>query len=277
MNTISLAALTVLDAGPAGQIRAAADAGFDAVGLRLNPFVSTDRQIVGDRAAEAEIEQLLEDRALGVLEIGVFPVRPHTDLEGLKPIVAFSARIGGKYLVCPVEDPEHARRVETFGAICELANVFGMSVLIEFNPYSACKDLRCGLELVGSARKPNSGLCVDAFHLSRSGGHPDDLRGIDPSLLPMVHFCDAPPPPPTPTSEEELRAESRAARCLPGEGGLWLGKLLSALPSDVAISVEAPTARYAALPPVDRARLALEATRRTLQTRSTGVVNPGSV
>ena len=267
MNTISLAALTVLDAGPAGQIRAAAEAGFDAVGLRLNPFVPTDRAIVGDSAAEAEIEQLLADTTIGVLEIGVFPVRPETDPERLKSIMAFSARIGAKYLVCPVEDPDQGRRVQTFANMCELANGFGLSALIEFNPYSACRDLTCGLELVRSARQPNSGLCVDAFHLSRSGGHPDDLRGIDPTLLPIVHLCDAAPPRLTPMTEEELRAESRTSRCLPGEGDLWLPELLRALPSDVAISVEAPTARYAGLPSGDRAKLALAATRRVLEVR----------
>jgi sugar phosphate isomerase/epimerase len=264
MNTISLAALTVLDAGPAGQIQAAAEAGFDAVGLRLNPFVPSDRAIVGDPTAEAEIEQLLADTAIGVLEIGVFPVRPHTDFDRLKSIIAFSARIGARYLVCPVEDPDQGRRVQTFAGLCELANAFGLSALIEFNPYSACPNLKCGLELVRSAQQPNSGLCVDAFHLSRSGGHPDDLRGIDAALLPLVHFCDAAPPRLTPMTKEELRAESRTSRCLPGEGGLWLGELLRALPSDIAISVEAPTARHAGLPPVERARLALAATRRVL-------------
>jgi len=267
MQMISLAALTVLDAGPVGQIRAAAEVGFDAVGLRLNPLLTSDPIVIGNSAREAEIKGLLSASGIGVLEIGVFPLRPETNIESLKPVIAFSATIRAKYLVCPVEDSNPLRRVETFSRMCEVARAFELSALIEFNPYSACPDLHCGFDLVRSARQPNGAICVDAFHLSRSGGHPDHLRGIDPSLLPVVHFCDASHLPPTKRTKEELRAESRTARLLPGEGALWLPELLEVLPREIAISVEAPSAALASLPPSDRARLALEATRRVLSVK----------
>jgi sugar phosphate isomerase/epimerase len=265
MNTISLAALTVLDAGPVGQIRAAAEAGFDAVGLRLNPLLPSDPIVIGNSATEAEIQGLLSATGIGVLEIGVFPLRSDTEVDSLKPVIAFSAKIGAKYLVCPVEDPDPSRRVETFSRLCELARGFDLIALIEFNPYSACPDLHCGLDLLRSARQRNAAICVDALHLSRSGGHPDHLRGIDPSLLPIVHICDAPRLAMMRRTQEELRAESRTARLLPGEGALWLTDLLEVLPREVAISVEAPSATNAGLPAGARARLALEATRRVLQ------------
>ncbi|HEY7383058.1 MAG TPA: sugar phosphate isomerase/epimerase [Beijerinckiaceae bacterium] len=265
MNTISLAALTVLDAGPTGQIRAAAAAGFDAVGLRLNPLLPTDSAVVGDGAAEAEVKDLLAETTLGVLEIGVFPIRPDMDVARLKPIIDFSAAIDAKYIVCPVEDDDASRRVETFSRLCELARPVGLTALVEFNPYSACPDLTCALELVASARQPNAALCVDAFHLSRSGGQPEDLKAVERSLLPIVHFCDAPPLPPAQRSVDEVRRESRTARLLPGEGSLPLADLLRALPDDVAISVEAPTAENAHLAPAERARRALAATRRVLE------------
>src|SRR5262245_34034603 len=76
---LSLAALTILDAGPAGQIRAAAAAGFPSVGLRLMPLLATDARVVGDSAAEAEIVELLSATGMRVLEIGVFPIRPEMD------------------------------------------------------------------------------------------------------------------------------------------------------------------------------------------------------
>jgi hypothetical protein len=67
---------------------------------------------------------------------------------------------------------------------------------------------------------------------------------------------------------DELRKESRTARLLPGEGSLWLAELLDALSPDVAISVEAPSARHAHLPAGERARLAFEATHRMLAARA---------
>jgi hypothetical protein len=64
-----------------------------------------------------------------------------------------------------------------------------------------------------------------------------------------------------------LRRSGRApaARLLPGEGGLWLEELLEALPRQIPISIEAPSARHAHLPAAERAKLALEATMEFLK------------
>ena len=59
--------------------------------------------------------------------------------------------------------------------------------------------------------------------------------------------------------------EAFAARLLPGEGELWLGELIAALPPGTPISIEAPSARMAGLPAAERARLARVATERFLQ------------
>lgn len=263
MKIVSLAALTVLDAGPAGTIRAAAEAGFEAVGLRLNPLVPSDSVIVGDVQREREILHLLAETGLEVCEIGVFPIRPVLDVEKLVPVLAFSARIGARFIVCPVEDRDRARRSAIFAALCDAAHRFALTVLAEFNPYSAMPKLADALELIADAGRSNAALCIDALHLSRSGGAPSDLAAVPPRLMPLVHFCDAGRPdfssPP-----DELRRESRTARLLPGEGELPLDALLAVLPPDVVISVEAPSARDAHLPAAERARRALAATREVL-------------
>lgn len=263
MKIVSLAALTILDAGPAGQIRAAAEAGFQSVGLRLNPLVASDPKIVGDAGREREIVNLLAETGLDVLEIGVFPIVPALDVERLMPVLAFSAKIGARFIVCPVEDRDEKRRNAAFAALCDAALSFSLKVLAEFNPYSALPRLADALALVAAADRPNGALCIDALHLSRSGGAPSDLAGVPRHWLSLVHFCDAKAPdfslPP-----EELRRESRTARLLPGDGELPLDALLDVLPSDIAISIEAPTARHAHLPPAERARHALAATRAVL-------------
>lgn len=257
---LSLAALTILDAGPAGQIRAAADAGWPSVGLRLMPLLDSDARVVGDPAAEAEVELLLEDTGLAVLEIGVFPVKRVMDWALIEAVVAFSARLDAQHLVCPVEDADADRRLSSFRRLCEIAGHHGMSALVEFNPYSACRNLAAAADLARGAAQPNAGLVIDALHLSRSGGMPEDLAAVDPAMLRLVHLCDAPPPPDRSRLVDELRAESRMARLLPGEGSLWLDRLLDALPADAGISVEAPSAAHAHLPAAERARRALAAT-----------------
>jgi sugar phosphate isomerase/epimerase len=265
MSELSLAALTILDAGPAGQIKAAHEAGFKSVGLRLQPLLPSDRKIVGDREAMQEVESLIAATGMHVLEIGVFPIRANMDLEALSPVLSFSHKIGAQFIVCPVEDDDKARRVETFSTLCDLAESCALDVLVEFNPYSACRSLAEALEMVKACGRPNGKLLVDAFHLSRSGGHPREVAAIDKPLLPLVHLCDAPPLPPAERSEDEVRKESRTSRLLPGEGSLWLKELMAALPADVAISIEAPAAQYAHLPAAERARLALQATQKLLR------------
>ena len=266
MRQLSLAALSILDAGPAGQIVASAAAGWNCVGLRLNPLLQTDIAVVGHVEREAEVIGLLEKTGLSLLEIGVFPIKPDMDVAALEPVLAFAARFGARFVVCPVEDADEQRRLATCQLLCDLCARYRLDALIEFNPYSACGSLADALKIVRGAGRANAALVIDALHLSRSGGHPDDLRAVDPALLKLVHFCDATPFTPGAKSVDELRRESRTARLLPGEGALPLRALLAALPADCPISVEAPSARLAGLSATERARETLRATKAFLAT-----------
>lgn len=269
-NDLSLAALTILDAGPIGHVRAAAEAGFTSVGLRLQPLLPTDIAVVGDAKAMDELVQLIAQTRMRVLEIGVFPLKAGMDLEALGPVLSFSHKLGARYIVCPVEDDDKTRRVETFSALCDLAESCALEVLVEFNPYSACRSLGEAYEIVDRAKRPNGKLLIDAFHLSRSGAHPLDLRSVPKELLALVHLCDAEPLPSTPRSIDDLRRESRTARLLPGEGSLWLDELLNVLPAGIPLSIEAPAAKNAHLPASERARLALAATQRLMARHNQG-------
>ena len=144
------------------------------------------------------------------------------DVPALEPVLAFSARLGARFIVCPVEDRDLAQRRDTFARLCDAADRHGLAALAEFNPYSGCPDLAGAVALVESVWRGNAGLVIDALHLSRSGGSPRDLRAVNPALLRLVHFCDAPAFTPGTKSADELRKESRTARLLPGEGELWL-------------------------------------------------------
>ncbi len=267
MPPISLAALTILDAGPAGQIGAAADAGWTSVGLRLNPLLPTDIAVVGHGDREADVIDLMARTNMRLLEIGVFPIKPDMNVAALEPVLAFAARFKARFVVCPVEDPDEARRVETFRRLADLCARHDLDALVEFNPYSACKNLNAAMDVLRAANRVNGGLVIDALHLSRSGGHPRDLAIVDPELLKLVHFCDATEFTPGAKSIDELRKESRTARLLPGEGALPLRELLAALPENCPISVEAPSARLAGLSASERARQTFVATTNFLAGR----------
>ena len=76
VNILSLAPLTVLPASPLEQIDAAQAAGFDAVGLRLQPVMPTDIDIMGNADLRRDIERRLAATGLKVLDIEVFRVGP---------------------------------------------------------------------------------------------------------------------------------------------------------------------------------------------------------
>lgn len=78
MNILSLAPLTVLPASPLEQIDAAHAAGFDAVGLRLQPVMPTDIEVMGNAALLRDIERRLDATGMKVLDIEVFRVGPRT-------------------------------------------------------------------------------------------------------------------------------------------------------------------------------------------------------
>ena len=138
--------------------------------------------------------------------------------------------------------------------------LFRSNVLVEFNPYSACRSLSDARALALAAERPNAALVIDLLHLSRSGGSADDLKKVEPHLLQLVHYCDAAPMPEGERSMDELRAESRTARRLPGEGVLPLKDLLAAFPQGTPVSVEAPSKSLVGLSAEERARKVLKAT-----------------
>ena len=262
---ISLAALTILDAGPVRQVRAAAAAGFDAVGLRLMPLLETDIDIFASPNGPAELQNALKQTGLSVTEIGVFPIRADMDVEACAPVLSLSHKIGARFITCPVEDADRTRAIATFSRLCDLAESCGLDALIEFNPYSACRNLGEALAIVEESGRENARLLIDVLHLSRSGGKPSDLLTIEPGLIALIHLCDAPLPPARTAGIEELRRESRTARMYPGEGALWLDEMLDIIPANVPLSVEAPSAAHAGLSVDERALAAFEATRMLLR------------
>ena len=130
----------------------------------------------------------------------------------------------------------------------------GVVVVLEFLPIFTIGTLDEAVAVVTEVGQPNGAVLVDTLHLARSGGSPDDLRGVPARLLPYLQVADAPAEPPA-TDRDALRDEALHGRMLPGEGALPLAAALAAVP-DVPLSIElrssALMTRYP--DPTDRAR-----------------------
>jgi len=255
----------MLEVAPLEQIDIAAEAGFDAVGLCVNPRDRLGASLVRDAALRRQVRDHLKHRGVTVLDIEVFPLTPEIDIAEFMPALETGAELGAKFVLVTGNDTDDARACDKFARLCDLAVPLGLRPMLEFISYRPLRDIKQADHWLRRANRPEGGMCVDALHLFRSGGTLADLLQIAPRDIGYAQLCDAAYMQPAQFfSEEQLVRESRTDRRLPGEGILPLVEFLDALPPDLAISVEAPCEAYAHLPPQERAVLAMTTSRAVL-------------
>jgi sugar phosphate isomerase/epimerase len=161
-----------------------------------------------------------------------------------------------------VSDPDEERRLALFCALCDRAAEFGLGVNVEFVAITQLPSLRDAVRLVTRANRPNAGIMVDTLHLIRSGSTVAELAAADPRIIGGAQFSDGPL---TMASEQQL-FEAMSERKIPGEGEFPLHDFVRALPPDVPIGVEVPlrSLKDKGVGPLERARLAVEASRRII-------------
>lgn len=262
---LSLSHFTVIEADPLTLVDVAAQAGFDAVGLRVvkPPGAAEIVDIAGDAALRREFKERLASTGVQLLDIEAIWILPETDVSSLRPALDAGAELGARNVLVCGFDPERSRLAANLAMLCDEANDRGLRMMLEFLPYTHIRTLQDADEVLREIAPADAGILVDALHLSRSGGSPADLAGYDPALFSYYHLCDAPAAVPEPG---ELRTEARGGRLYPGEGELWLAEFVAAFPPGAAAAIEAPSARHAARPFEERARLAAEACRRLFET-----------
>lgn len=264
--TLSLANLSVADAGPLGLLDAAAAARFDAVNIWLVPPLAGAlfrvapplTAVVGDAKLVREIKLRVAATGVHVQSASCGWLGAEFDRSASARAFATLAEIGTRAAAVVGWDADRARLVAHLAELCSDAAEYGLRVTLEFMPYSAVRSLDDAVAVLHAVDRPNLDLMVDALHLARSGGTPADLARAPAERLVLLQICDAPAASPPP---DELRDESVNRRRYPGDGELPLRALLDALPRDVLVEVEVPCAADAGLPVVERARRCAETTR----------------
>ena len=255
---IGLAALTVLELPHEEQVGVAAAAGYTDVGLRLVPVAG---QPFNHPLRMAELEMRLADTGLRVLDVEVFRLTGETRVQDFEPAFAAAARLRATDLLVHGADAETDRLVDTFGRFCDLAGKHDLAANVEPMPWVEISTIGKALRLLEWASRPNGGLLVDAIHFFRAGDDLEALSNVPRRWLRYAQFCDARTE--RPSDMQEIIRQARSDRLMPGEGGLDLPGLLRALPPDLPLSLEIPYAKT--LPPLERARRALESTRQILE------------
>lgn len=263
MRTISLAAGTVLDVGPAEAVDVAADAGFTSVGIWFDASTWTD-------AVADEVRARATRRGLSILDIEPIMLMPagSSSPDNGEAIVDAAIRIGARNILVASRDTDNERVAARLRALAERLDGTGIRLVLEFLPILGVRTLPQALSIVAAADHPCLGVLVDNLHLSRAGHVPADLASVDAHLLPYLQVCDAQAVP-ADAAHAALMHEALHGRLLPGEGGLPIAELLCVVPAvPLSLELRSQPLRTAYPDPVERARAVRLSMERVLITAS---------
>ena len=253
-RAIGLEHLTLLEIAPPELVTLAAAAGFDTVGLRVAPVTPDEATwpLHPGSPMLAETRRRCADSGVSVHAVEAIALGPGSVLAGQERVLETAAALGARYLNVICDDPDTGRFTELLAALVTMARAAGVRPVIEFTAY---RPIRCLADAVAIARQTGGGILLDTLHIQRCGASVAEIAAVDPALLTYLQLCDAPRQQPhglgTPVSMPHGRRaaagddrvlEARTMRLLPGEGELPLAALLAALPGDMLVSVEAPSA-----------------------------------
>jgi sugar phosphate isomerase/epimerase len=243
---LSVAHLTALELPPVGLVRAAARAGFRAVGLRTRAATPEGPAYLTQPGGRlhAALRAALRAEGVRVSEVELVQLTQGFDPQEIRPMLESGADLGAVAVNVTGDDPDPGRLAESLARVAELAGDLGMRVDLEFMRWRQVATYRDAVALVRASAAANAGVLVDALHLDRSGGTPAEVSA---EVVHAVQLSDAPLE--RPASEAEVIREAREGRLPPGAGALPLRDLLRRLGPGVAFSVEVP---QAGRPPEER-------------------------
>jgi sugar phosphate isomerase/epimerase len=235
----SLAYLTVLGSPPREVVEMAATAGYDFVSLRLTPVTPDEPRFpfLTDPRLVRDVVKGLAETGVSLLDVELARTDPGTEVAGFAPFVEVSAELGARHIIAQVPEPDRVKAVDTFRELCELAEPLGLTVDLEFIPWSPTADLDDAIDIVTRAGAPNGAVLVDTLHFARSHSSVDSLSGLPGELINFVQLCDAQPM--KSDSSDELIRVARSDREPAGEGVIELAPILDALP-EVPYALEVP-------------------------------------
>lgn len=228
MRMLSLASATAPAASRLEMVHNAADATFDAVGLRFDL----------DPPSRAELRSLrsaLDRTGLTLLDAEVVRIGTH-DSATIAGVVDAAGELGAQHLLAVSDLDDDGATCAALSELSDHARGVGLRVVVEFMRFTAIRTLQHAFAIVEATGDPTIGVLVDPLHLARSGGHPSELADVDRSRLAYIQLCDAPAQAPA-GDLQGLIEEARHRRLMPGSGELPLEELLQAV-AHVPISVE---------------------------------------
>ncbi len=263
-DPLVLSVMTAPDAGFEARVEAAAAAGYRGIGLRPG-----DRRRAHDAGhSDADLRAMLAAHALEVVEIDVLVGWGADDVavakaQGHEPrIYELVDALGGRHLTVTgdLEGPDDLV-VERFAGLCDRAAEHGLSVALEFLPWTEVPDAGRAWSIVEAAGRANGGVLIDAWHHFRGADDESLLRAVPADRILAVQFDDGRLSDGPPTEAETFE------RALPGEGEFDLVRFLRLLADHGVVAplcVEVISTEMRTAPTAEAARRSAETTRDVL-------------
>jgi sugar phosphate isomerase/epimerase len=195
--------------------------------MRLNPAAPGEQRhpMVGDTPMRRETLARMHATGTRVFDIGVLRLRKETKIADFEPVLESAAQLGASHAVVNGDEPDQSLLADLLARLCELGRGYGLTMNLEFTPWTGVSTLADALRIVEAAGRPEARVLIDTIHVDRSGGTADDIAATPSTLVAYAQVCDA------------LRA------------------MIRALPRDIPLSLEAPTKKLAEqLSALERAR-----------------------
>lgn len=243
MTVLGLAPLSIAGHPPTTVVEAAADAGFDAVGLRVRPATDTEPRydLSPGSPLLAQTRTLLADTGLRVLDVEFLVLDALTPTATLRDtwlrMYEAGEALGACTLTVAVSDPDPARVRDHLTLLADDGRPHGIVPTLEPISYQA---ISTPAQAARVADGTGARVLVDVLHVGRSGGAPADVAAVADAVG-LVQLCDGPRR--GPGDRAARMDEARTLRLPPGAGELGCAQVLAAVSPDVPVSVEVPDVR----------------------------------
>lgn len=212
------------------RITAAADAGYTGFGLLLE-----DLQVVEKTVGWTQIRDHLRHVGIVHIEIEMLndwfrvgPAREKSDRDRahlLRAAHFFRPRhvkVGGSIEGEPLDVELYG---SAFASVCDDFAEAGCAVAFEIMPHGIVNSIAKGVAIVDRADRPNGGLMLDLWHITRGPSSFDEIAALPGYYVTGVELDDGPAKP----LGDDLLHETLHDRNLTGEGGMDVAGFVEAV------------------------------------------------
>lgn len=180
-SRLILSAGTLAKATFVERVRAAKQAGFDAISLFPQQYLATARQ---ENVSVEKMREILAEH-----EVDLDEVDPLLDwfgrdatrsellmMEMAEALGARSINVAAAF----VSERSFQEIVDYYGRVCERVSRFALRADLEFLPWTGVGSLTTALEVLEAVNQPNAGVMFDLWHFFNSGENLEVLRKLSP-------------------------------------------------------------------------------------------------